>query len=406
MQSNTPNNIHYVSLPLSKSVLNRVAIIKALCGDFDSFTHSDSCEDINNLVSALQKSMQPHSDKNKKCVINVGNSGTAMRFLTANLSMKEGEYVLTGSKRIKERPVLPLVEALRELGATIEYAEHEGFFPLHITGKQLEGGNVKIRSDVSSQFVSALLLIAPYMKNGLKLQLSGSPVSEPYISMTIELMKRYGISVKQHAMQIEIKSSHYINTDLYIEADWTAASYFYELLSISKNGEINISGLLLNSIQGDAMQVQLWEKLGVSSKSTDAGVVLFKNNSQTKKLEYNFIQMPDLVQTFAVACCLKGIIFSFSGVSTLRTKETDRIHALITELGKLGFQLTYSNDSISWQGERSPIKSTTIETHGDHRMAMAFAPAKILIPDLKITNPKVVEKSFPDFWNQLNACII
>ena len=339
------------------------------------------------------------------CHFNIGHAGTAMRFLTAFLSRIVGRWEITGSERMQQRPVGVLVDALNKLGAHIEYAGQNGYPPLRIYGSYLKGGAIEIPASVSSQYISAILMIAPYMADGLQLTLTGKIVSRTYIDMTIALQRVFGaeISVKGHC--IHVKPGNYRPVHYRVESDWSGASYFYELLAMTESGQIILPGLLPESLQGDSHQTEVWKQLGVHTRFTSQGVVIERKNSDPTGLKYDFTEMPDLVQSFAVACCIRNIPFEFSGVETLRIKETDRISALITELKKLGYILTTGDGSqLIWNGERRQAQThPRIMTYNDHRMAMAFAPAALKHPGLTIVDQEVVSKSFPTYWEQLSA---
>lgn len=382
-----------VTLPASKSISNRALLIHALAGGDKPVENFSDCDDTRSMLEVLAS--------NGSC-FNIGHAGTAMRFLTAFLARIVGKWEITGSERMKQRPIGVLVDALNELGARIEYVEKEGFPPLRIYGSLLKGGEIQIAASVSSQYISALMMIAPYMLNGLKLHLTGRIVSLAYIKMTASIMKDFGADVEIHDTTICIAPRPYTSVPYRVEADWSAASYFFELLAVAGSGELTLSGLKKESIQGDAAQVKVWEKMGIKTSFEEDKVRLSRTVVENGKLEMDFVNMPDLVQSFVVACCLMDKPFVFSGVETLRIKETDRIAALVTEMAKLGYKLeTMGDKQLIWDGSRCPSQRKEIETYQDHRMAMAFAPAALLIPDLVIKNKEVVSKSFPAYWDEL-----
>jgi len=341
-------------------------------------------------------------------MFDIGAAGTAMRFLTAFLSKTVGEWVITGSERMKQRPIKLLVDALNSLGARIEYIEKEGYPPLRIFGSALTGGEIKLNGGISSQYISALMMIAPYMQNGLKIILEGNVISVPYIEMTMRMMTEFGATVEFKDNTIGIEPQTYHPIQYKVESDWSAASYWYEILSFVGSGEVFLRGLNKNSFQGDSKVAELFEQLGVKTEYKPEGVLLTPTGKAVSRFEYDFVNQPDLAQTFAVTCCLKGIPFNFRGLQTLKIKETDRIAALINELDKLGFTLTEpAEGQLAWDGEKSSTnlfdeKATTpsISTYEDHRMAMAFAPAAIVTPII-IEEPHVVTKSYPNFWNDI-----
>ena len=264
------------------------------------------------------------------------------------------------------------------------------------------GGEIEMPASVSSQYVSALMMIAPYMANGLKIKLVGKIVSRTYIEMTRHIMEDFGAKVAFRESEIRVEPCAYTPVAFRVESDWSAASYFYELLAISGQGEIRMPGLLQHSTQGDSGQVGVWEKLGVSTRFENGGVLISAGKPKVSRLEYDFVEMPDLVQSFAVACCVMGVPFRFTGVETLRIKETDRLQALVDELGKLGYVLKAEGDNVlSWDGARKQADKPEIATYHDHRMAMAFAPAALKHPDMIIVDKEVVTKSFPKYWDEL-----
>lgn len=383
-----------VNLPASKSISNRVLIINALSGSELPVENLSDCDDTNSMLKVLQSS--------DHC-FDIGHAGTAMRFLTAFLARTAGKWEITGSERMKQRPVGVLVDALNRLGAHIEYKEKNGYPPLVISGSHLTGGRIEIPASVSSQYISALMMIAPYMERGLEMVLTGKMVSGTYIGMTLRLMQEFGARICRDGVIIRIAPQPYVPVAYRVEADWSAASYFYELMAVAEKGNLYLPGLSSESMQGDARQTDVWKKLGVETVFDDEGVCLIKNSPEVDRLEYDFIEMPDLVPSFAVACCLSGIPFIFRGVETLRIKETDRIQALIKELAKLGYCLEAEGDNcLLWTGsKRATGAFPQIATYQDHRMAMAFAPAAFKFPGLIIQDKEVVTKSFPAFWDEM-----
>jgi 3-phosphoshikimate 1-carboxyvinyltransferase len=382
-----------ITLPASKSISNRALILNALAYSPYDIQNLSDCDDTRVTVKAL--------DSNDR-TFDIGAAGTAMRFLTAFLSKTVGEWVITGSERMKQRPIKLLVDALTTLGARIEYVEKEGFPPLRIFGSALTGGEIRLNGGVSSQYISALMMIAPYMQNGLKIILEGNVISVPYINMTLNMMKEYGVAVDFNNTIIDIKAQTYKPIQYKVESDWSAASYWYEVLAIAGKGQIFLTGLNQNSYQGDSKVAALFEQLGVSSTYQVEGVLLQATRKYVERFEYDFVNQPDLAQTFAVTCCMKGIPFHFGGLQTLKIKETDRIAALINELGKLGFVLTEpAEGQLTWVGNRcDAAQPASIATYEDHRMAMAFAPAALITP-LVIEEPQVVSKSYPGFWEDI-----
>lgn len=383
-----------VVLPSSKSISNRVQIINALSNSFEPIKNLSDCDDSRVMQNIL------FSNTN---TFDVGHAGTTMRFLTAYLSKIVGEWTLTGSDRMKERPIGVLVDALNSLGAQISYLEKEGYPPLKIFGSNITGKEVELKGDTSSQYISALLLIAPTLENGLRIKLKGDVVSRSYIEMTLNIMEEFGVKSEFKGQEIFVAKQAYQRIPYTVEGDWSGASYWWSFMALAAEGKLYLDGLRRRSFQGDSGLVPVFEKLGVKTQYSKRGMFIEKKESDCKKLVCDFLQMPDLAQTFAVCSCLKGIPFHFKGLETLKIKETDRIHALITELGKLGYVLHEpAEGELAWDGERKEEdEKIVIETYHDHRMALAFAPVAMLRKDVLIDDPQVVKKSYPNFWKQL-----
>ena len=401
-----------IKLPASKSISNRALIIHALSGSHVLPENLSDCDDTEVIVQALQ---------NNPYEINIKAAGTAMRFMTAYLATCEGEeHVITGTERMKHRPIAVLVDALRRLGADITYVGEEGFPPLRIKGRKLEGGLLEVPGNISSQYVSALLMIGPMLSNGLTLHLMGDIISRPYIDLTLWMMREFGAAADWSDYEtISVQPQPYKERAYYIESDWSAASYWYEMMALSKqkDDEVRLEGLMDGSKQGDSTVRYIFSLLGVKSifGTTEEGVpttVTLRHSGRcVPRLEYDFVNAPDLAQTFVVCCCMLGVPFHFRGLSTLKIKETDRIEALKKEMRKLGYVVHDVNDSeLYWNGERcatsqEPTANSqepiAIDTYEDHRMAMAFAPAAFRLDSLRINNPQVVSKSYPSFWEDL-----
>lgn len=382
-----------IKLPSSKSISNRVLIINALSMSDYPIENLSDCDDTNVMLRALD------SDSSS---FDIGAAGTAMRFLTALLAKTFGQWTITGTERMKNRPIKLLVDSINELGGKIEYAEKEGYPPLRIYGSALEGGELELNGGVSSQYISALMMIAPYMKHGLTLTLTGTIISRPYIHLTAELMRFFGAEVIIADNKIKVIPGEYQPKPYFVESDWSAASYWYQIVALSKDLRLELPHLYKNSWQGDAKGAELFSLLGVQTHYTKEGVTIIKKEITTKKCIYNFVDQPDLAQTFVVTCCLLNIPFHFSGLQSLKIKETDRMEALKNEMRKLGYVLTDKNDSIlEWNGERCELSNEPIHTYEDHRMAMAFAPAALKIGKIEICEPHVVSKSYPDYWKDL-----
>ena len=391
-----------IQLPASKSVSNRALIIYALSGGYKLPQNLSDCDDTEVIINAIRYMPE---------VIDIKAAGTAMRFMTAYLSVMRGTHVITGTDRMKHRPISVLVDALRKLGAHIEYVGEEGFPPLRITGSKLTGGLLEIPGNVSSQYISALLMIGPVLEEGLELRLTGDIISRPYIDLTLWMMREFGADADWSAGDtISVKPQPYSNRDYVIENDWSGASYWYEMVALSsdRDATVQLSGLMDGSKQGDSVVKYIFSLLGVktSFESRDGErlqvVTLKRSGRCVPRLEYDFVNSPDLAQTVVVACCAKGVPFHFRGLSTLKIKETDRIEALKKELLKLGYVLKDINGSeLVWDGTRcEPQKHAVIDTYEDHRMALSFAPLGLLKP-IVINNPQVVTKSYPRFWDDL-----
>jgi 3-phosphoshikimate 1-carboxyvinyltransferase len=386
-----------VKLPASKSISNRMLILSALgYSPYEIQNLSDS-DDTRVMLDVLT------SDNRD---FDIGAAGTAMRFLTAYLAKIAGEWTITGTERMKNRPIGLLVNALNASGAKIEYIGKEGYPPLRIFGSALQGGEISLSGSVSSQYISALLMVAPYMEKGLVLHLEGKIISAPYINLTIQLMKQFGADVVRDGQTIKVLPHEYEPLPFTVESDWSAASYWYQIVALSRQPEIELTGLFKNSLQGDSAVAGLFAQLGAGTTYTRQGVLLRRNGNITRKLIYDFVNEPDLAQTLVVTCALLNIPFRFTGLQSLRIKETDRIEALKTELRKLGYLVTDSHNSLlEWNGERcEPEQGPVIATYEDHRMAMAFAPAALMRPEgIEIADPMVVTKSYPNFWDDLKS---
>jgi len=363
-----------IDLPASKSISNRLIIIQALCKEKFSITNLSNSEDTKSLQKAL---------KDTTNTIDIGDAGTSFRFLTAYLSSLVGSrFILTGSNRMKERPIKELVDALLKLGVEIKYLDKIGFPPLAISGSDIKENKVTIDGKISSQFISALLLIAPTLKNGIKLKIPGEIVSKPYIIMTLKLMEEFGISHTWQENTIKIKPQKYSAKNYNIEADWSAASFWYEIASLSSNCNIALNGLTENSIQGDSKVRELFKNLGVQTKFENGSIMLTKKEEKDISKEINLINTPDLYQPLKCTLFAKNLTTKFLGLQTLKDKETNRIKAVEKELLNL-------------------VTTKEITTFKDHRMAMSFAPLCLKYDTLQINDVAVVEKSYPNFWNDL-----
>lgn len=386
-----------IDLPASKSISNRVLLLNALCATPGRLSNLAQCDDTDAVLSALA---QPDASE-----VNIGAAGTAMRFLTAYFATREGrEVVIDGTERMRQRPIGVLVDALRQLGADIEYVEAEGYPPLKITGTRLRGGALTVSGSVSSQYITAILLIAPVI-GGIALTIEGEIMSRPYIDMTLALMARYGVKAEWRENVIHVPAGEYTALDFTVEADWSAASYWWAMQAIVPQSRISLKGLEPQSLQGDSRIAELMLQMGVTGNWCGRYLDL-RSNGGVGCCCSTFADLsgtPDIAQTLVVMLCLMGRPFRITGLRTLRIKETDRLEALRTELRKLGYVVKVEgDDAISWHFETTAAEASPhICTYHDHRMAMAFAPAAIRFPGLIIDDAQVVSKSYPLFWEHL-----
>lgn len=386
-----------IDLPASKSISNRVLLLNALCATPGRLSNLAQCDDTDAVLSALA---QPDASE-----VNIGAAGTAMRFLTAYFATREGrEVVIDGTERMRQRPIGVLVDALRQLGADIEYVEAEGYPPLKITGTRLHGGALTVSGSVSSQYITAILLIAPVI-GGITLTIEGEIMSRPYIDMTLALMARYGVKAEWRENVIHVPAGEYTALDFTVEADWSAASYWWAMQAIVPQSRITLKGLEPQSLQGDSRIAELMSQMGVTGNWCGRYLDL-RSNGGVGCCCSTFADLsgtPDIAQTLVVMLCLMGCPFRITGLRTLRIKETDRLEALRTELRKLGYVVKVEgDDAISWHFETTAAEASPhICTYHDHRMAMAFAPAAIRFPGLIIDDAQVVSKSYPLFWEHL-----
>jgi len=378
----------------SKSESNRLLVLQALFPalELDNLGAADD-------VAAMRAGLNADSE-----VIDIGHAGTTMRFLTAYMASIPGRNVtLTGSARMKERPIKVLVDALRQLGAEIAYSGNEGFPPLHIEGRSLPGKEVRIPANISSQYISALLLIAPSLPEGLLMHLEGEITSRPYIEMTLSLLSRLGFTYDYSGNAIHIPHQQLVEPrTLTVESDWSSASYFFSLIALSKPGTtLHLSTFYSNSLQGDKEVVDMYLPFGVVTTFDDTGIQLVKVEQQLPQgINMDLRDTPDLAQTLAVTCFGLGIGCDLTGLHTLKIKETDRLLALQTELGKLGGSVTLTEEALKLEAAKSMPANVVIDTYHDHRMAMAFAPLGLLKP-IVINDAAVVSKSYPDYWDHL-----
>ncbi|MDP4290780.1 MAG: 3-phosphoshikimate 1-carboxyvinyltransferase [Bacteroidota bacterium] len=393
-----------ISLPASKSIANRLLIMQS----FNPAMKIDNLSDANDtvLLQRLIQKMHRSEKTNNPVKIDAGPAGTVYRFMAARLAMETGEWFLTGSERMKQRPVKLLVDALRTLGADIEYTGNEDYPPLIIHGHQLKGGTVSIDGGVSSQYISALLMIGPLLEDGLDLTLTGNIGSLPYIQMTVKLMQQAGIEVINQKNNYCIPPQSYSAAHLITEPDWSAASYWFQIVSMSRDAEVMLKDLKPGSLQGDSAVRALFETLGVASHYTEKGGLFLRSIATTAtRFTADFTAIPDLAQTFAVTLAAKGIPSRLTGLRSLRIKETDRITALIRELDACGLKATEKEDfvlELPSQQINTNLEIPFIHTWHDHRMAMAFAPICLTGLSLQIEDPDVVQKSYPAYWHHLN----
>ncbi|MGB0199273.1 MAG: 3-phosphoshikimate 1-carboxyvinyltransferase [Flavobacteriaceae bacterium] len=384
-----------LSITGSKSESNRLLVLQALYPELQIHNLSNSDD-----TQAMQNGLS--SDE---ATIDIGHAGTTMRFLTAFFATQDGvEKVLTGSKRMQERPISVLVDALRQLGADISYEKNEGYPPLRIRGKKLSKHQVTLAAHVSSQYISALLLVASKLPNGLHLKLEGKITSVPYIEMTCALLRQIGVSVAFEGQDIRVEPINAPESkELWVESDWSSASYFFGLAALADKAKMKLSTYKSASLQGDRVLIDIYKHLGVISRLKENHLFLEKSNVAMETLSVDLANAPDIAQTIAVSCFGMGVGCHLTGLHTLKIKETDRLLALETELSKLGAEIEVTQDSLSLKPRRAAIiPHVAIDTYHDHRMAMAFAPLGLLVP-ISINDPEVVSKSYPEFWSDLQA---
>lgn len=405
-----------VYLTASKSESNRVLMVQALSSQYFRTTNLADSMDTQILAEILKNETSPeHINTLRKLNVEVsyytGHGGTTIRFLTAFFACREGVRILTGSERMNQRPIKTLVDALNSLGAKITYLGTEGCPPLKIEGRRLKGGEIDMDASVSSQFITALLLIAPSLENGLTIHLKGRIISRSYIMMTLKVLEHFGIKFKWEGNTISVPHQQYQGWDYHIESDWSAASYWYEMAALAEEVELHIKGLRRKSIQGDSVTADLFRFFGVNTEYTEDGVKLTKSNYRVEALDFDFADYPDIAQTVAVTASVLKIPMQLNGLYTLRIKETDRILALKNELKKIGVNAKPVGEASleikfiqnGQEAQEDLTYDLDFKTYQDHRMAMAFAPLALVYPEVKIQNPDVVKKSYPDFWNDIKT---
>jgi 3-phosphoshikimate 1-carboxyvinyltransferase len=397
-----------LQLPYSKSISNRLLIIRSLTeGDFN-ISHLSEADDtilLDNLLREIRTKKADH----RLTELDTGNAGTAMRFLTAYLATMPGKWVLTGSERMRQRPVGALVEALKSLGAQIEYLAKLGYPPLLISGKHLKGGTIDIDAGISSQFISALMMIAPAFSDGLRIRMLGSPVSGSYLNMTARLLNFFGIDVKKDGGVIAIPPSPYVPADYSVEADWSSAAFWYEAAVFAEDVDLQLDGLEKNSLQGDSIIDAIYQNFGIITEYTGAGIRITRSRKKIAGFYYDFSDFPDIAPAVITTCAMLGIRGRFEGLKSLRIKESNRLLALKNEFEKLGIYVETGisgNENPAMEFSPSKIKLSPdhrIGTYGDHRMAMTFAPLALKFGSLTIEDPDVVKKSYPQYWEHLSA---
>lgn len=398
-----------IRLPSSKSISNRALLINYLSGclsDINKLSEADDTRLMQNLLHTIEET----NPSNGFTELNCQNSGTVMRFLTALLSIKTGAWRLTGNGRMYQRPIGTLVEAIRRLGADIIYLGKEGYPPLQINGKTLIGGKLAIDSSISSQFISALLMVAPVLEDGLELILQGKISSKPYIDMTLGVLKKFGVQSEFTGQTIRIKNQPIRKKNITVEPDWSSAAFWYQMVAFSEKAEILLHGLRQESLQGDAILPEIYRSLGVKTEFKKEGARLIREGEIANQFEYDFTDCPDLAQSVIVTCAGLNIQGNFTGIESLRIKETDRLSALESELRKLGVECEVVSGSgfqisgfVARQLPITDYRSPIINTYGDHRMAMAFAPLAMIFSSIQIKDPEVISKSYPGFWEDLGG---
>jgi 3-phosphoshikimate 1-carboxyvinyltransferase len=384
-----------INLPSSKSESNRALILNHLSNGLFQVYNVSSADDTQLLIKLL-------ASIGKESTLDCGPAGTTFRFLTTVLTFTPGTHVLTGSERMKERPIKDLISALNLIGAKITYVENDGYPPIKIEGITPQLNNTKISVANSSQYLSSLLLVAPSLPNGLIIETTGEMGSEPYVDMTIQLLKNAGINVIKQDKVFKVAPQDYAATKFNVESDWSGASYWFSRVALSEKGRLLLTGLKAKSLQGDQVVKDIYKHLGVTSEFTEEGLLITKTHEADKNLTWDFTHCPDLAQTVFASCAVLGVTLKCCGLKSLRIKETDRILAMQTELSKIGAQLTTEDDIwFTLKPSKQFPKTVNISTYHDHRMAMAFAPLAAVINSIIIENKDVVSKSYPSFWDDL-----
>ncbi|MCC4214134.1 3-phosphoshikimate 1-carboxyvinyltransferase [Leeuwenhoekiella parthenopeia] len=395
LQQKQPNLNGTVRITGSKSESNRLLLLQALFGNFE----------IKNLSNSEDSDMMQQALASTEKTVDIHHAGTAMRFLTAYFAAYEGrETILTGSSRMQERPIGLLVNALNSLGADITYLKNEGFAPLLIKGKKLEQNKVALEANVSSQYISALMMVGASLPNGIEIELIGKITSVPYIEMTRSLLTQLGIDSTFEGQIITVKPVSSVDvSEMVVESDWSSASYYYSLAALCDSAALKLSSYKKNSLQGDSALAEIYTELGVETTYLDTEILLKKiQEPKSKRVAFDLANSPDIAQTIAVTCYGLGIGCDLTGLHTLKIKETDRLEALKAELTKLGAEISVSNDSLHLKPGTNYQADVTIKTYQDHRMAMAFAPMALRVP-IAFEDAEVVNKSYPDYWDDLKS---
>lgn len=398
-----------ITLPLSKSIVNRLLVINHLSGGLGIKGFVADSSDTIVMQQLLQEISVKRLNIDSITEINVGNAGTVMRFLTALLAATPGNWIITGTERMQNRPVKPLTDALQSLGADLNFKNAQGYPPVQIAGNpQMKGGHVKLNAGISSQFISAMMMLGPVLKGGIVIELQGEIISASYIRMTQALMQKAGADVDFKGNKVIIKEQKYNEVDYFpiIEPDWSAAAFWYQVAVFSPEPHIILKGLRAESVQGDSVLPMIYSNLGIISVFNEEGLVLTKSGyAAVRDFSYDFTECPDLAQAVIVTCAAMGIKGHFTGLKTLRVKETDRIEALRNELTKLGYGVDVVEDEIFLSGSiflnKHDHSQVVVKCYDDHRMAMSFATLAILRDDICIEEPEVVKKSYPGFWDDL-----
>ena len=385
-----------IGLESSKSISNRLLIIKELCKTKFEIQNLSNAKDTK-ILNELLDSFKTRKD------INCEDAGTALRFAVAFLTTKKGTWKVLGSKRMHERPIKPLIDCLIELGAEIKYLEKEGFPPIEIKSKKLKSKKLSLSGDISSQFISALLLVAPTIENGLILEITSKVLSKPYIDMTLDLMRQFGIEHSWENKLIKVEQQNYLAKNIKIENDWSAASFWYSFLALSKSGEIKIPNLYANSIQGDSVLSSIYLKLGIKTEFNKDSIVINKTKNIAKEIELDLSNHPDLALPIIVTCSGLGIKAHLMGLESLKIKESNRLECIKKELEKFNVICSISDSSIKIKENQNIVQpKSTIECHNDHRIAMSIAPLCMKVNSIKFDNKNIVNKSYPKFWEDFD----